>query len=129
LCLCFRFVNTGVSLPVQKLNIDEIEPRSQSYQTLISSFFRFLLLGLSICSTRNCCLYFEMAKLSIKKTEKSLFYKEKKFGRIDSRSQIHPNLTSKPFLHTKSCKQLVCTYSLDFVIFHCLINPTKLCYS
>ncbi len=51
--------------------------RSQSYQTLISSFFRFLLLSLSVCSSRKYCLYFKMDKLNSKKQKKSSFYEEK----------------------------------------------------
>jgi hypothetical protein len=57
--------------------VDKIDPRSQSYQTLISPFFSFLLLSLSVCGTRKYCLCFEMAKLNNKKQKKSLFYKEK----------------------------------------------------
>jgi hypothetical protein len=53
------------------------QSRSQSYQTLISSFFRFLLLSLSVCSTRKYCLYIEMAKHKSKKWKKSSFYNEK----------------------------------------------------
>jgi hypothetical protein len=50
---------------------------SQSYQTLISSFFRFLLLSLSVCSIRKYCLYFEAAKLK-RKNEKNLRFTKKK---------------------------------------------------
>jgi hypothetical protein len=50
---------------------------SQSYQTLISSFFRFSLLSWSVCSIRKYCLWFEMTKLSSEKQKKSSFYKEK----------------------------------------------------
>jgi hypothetical protein len=54
-----------------------IESGSQSYQTLISLFFRFSLLSLSVCRIRKYCLCFEMTKLSSEKRKKSLFYKEK----------------------------------------------------
>jgi hypothetical protein len=57
---------------------------SQSYQTLISLFSRFSFLVFSVCSTRKCCLYFEMAKLNSKKTVKILVLRRKEFGRIDS---------------------------------------------
>ncbi len=50
---------------------------SQSYQTLISLFFRFLLLILSVSGIRKYCLCFEMAKLNSKKQKKSSFYEEK----------------------------------------------------
>jgi hypothetical protein len=50
--------------------------RKQSHQTLISLFFRFSFLSLSV-SIRKYSLYFEMAKLIIKKRKKSSFYKEK----------------------------------------------------
>ncbi len=49
---------------------------SQSYQTLISLFFRFLLLSLRVCSIGKYCLYIKMAKLNSKKRKKSLFYKK-----------------------------------------------------
>ncbi len=62
--------------------------RSQSYQTLISQFFRFSLLSLSIWITRKYCLCFEMAKLSSKKWKKIFVLRRKKFGRIDSRTII-----------------------------------------
>ncbi len=58
--------------------IDEIDPRSQSYQTLISLFFRFSLLRLSVCNVRKYRLRFKMAKLNSEKWKKSLFYGEKR---------------------------------------------------
>ncbi len=48
--------------------------RSQSYKNLISLFFRFLLLSLSVCSIRQYCLCYKMVKVNSKK---SLFYEEK----------------------------------------------------
>ncbi len=51
--------------------------RSQSYKNLISSFFRFLLLSLRVCSIRKYCLCYKMAKLNSKKQKKSSFYEEK----------------------------------------------------
>jgi hypothetical protein len=68
--VCF-IVLGKINLPIILL------PRSQSYQTLISSFFRFSLLSLSVCRIRKYCLCFEMAKLSREKWKKSSFYKEK----------------------------------------------------
>ncbi len=50
---------------------------SQSYKNLISSFFRFLLLSLSVCSIRKYCLCYNMAKLNSEKQKKSSFYEEK----------------------------------------------------
>jgi hypothetical protein len=56
---------------------------SQSCQTLISSFFRFSLLSLSVYSIRKYSLCFKMAKLNSKKMEKkSSFYKEKSLVRL-----------------------------------------------
>ncbi len=55
----------------------KVRIRSQSYKTLISSFFRFLLLSLSVCSRRKYCLFFKVAKLNSKKQKKSSFYEEK----------------------------------------------------
>jgi hypothetical protein len=55
----------------------EKESWSQSYQTLISSFFRFLLLTLTVCSIRKYYLYFKTAKLNPEKRKKSSFYEEK----------------------------------------------------
>ncbi len=51
--------------------------RSQSYQTLISSFFRFLLLSLSVCCMGKYCLYNKMANLSSKKWKNIHFMKKK----------------------------------------------------
>jgi hypothetical protein len=56
--------------------------RSQSYQTLISLFFRLSLRSLSACSIEKYCLYIKMAKLSNKKRKKSSFYKEKSLLRL-----------------------------------------------
>jgi hypothetical protein len=50
---------------------------SQSYQTLISSFFQFLLLSLAISKYRQYFLMLQTLKLNNKKWKKSLFYKEK----------------------------------------------------
>jgi hypothetical protein len=52
--------------------------RSQSYQILISLFFRISLLSLSVFGTRKYCLYFEMAKLKRKKNGKNLHFMKKK---------------------------------------------------
>ncbi len=41
------------------------------------SFFRFMLLSLSVCRTGKYCLYIKMAKRNSKKWKKSSFYKEK----------------------------------------------------
>jgi hypothetical protein len=50
---------------------------SQSYQTMISSIFEFLLLSLAILKYRQYFLMLQTLKLSIQKQKKSLFYKEK----------------------------------------------------
>jgi len=50
---------------------------SQSYQTLISSFYRFLLLSLTISKYRQCFLMLQTLKLNNGKWKKSLFYEEK----------------------------------------------------
>jgi hypothetical protein len=77
--------------------------RSQSYQTLILSLYRFLLLSLSVCRIRKYCHSFEIAKLSSKKRKKSLFYEEKKFGRIVFRFVIKHR--KKPSEKTKNKKR------------------------
>ncbi len=50
---------------------------SQSYETLISSFFRFLLLSLDILKYRQYFLILQTLKLNNKKRGKSSFYDEK----------------------------------------------------
>jgi hypothetical protein len=62
--------------------------KSQSYQTSISSFIRFSLLSLSVCSIRKYFMHFEMANLNSKKTEKILILRRKTFGKIDSNIMI-----------------------------------------
>ncbi len=52
-------------------------PRSQSYQTLISLFFWFLLLSLAISKYRQYFLILQTLKLNNKKRKKSSFYEEK----------------------------------------------------
>ncbi len=52
-------------------------PGSQSYQILISLFFRFLLLSLAISKYIQYFLMLQTLKLSNKKRKKSSFYKEK----------------------------------------------------
>ncbi len=70
--------NANRNNPVLRyVRVKLIKTWSQSYQTLISSFFRFLLLSLSVCSIEKYCLYIKMAKLNSKKRKKSSFYKEK----------------------------------------------------
>ncbi len=61
--------------------------RSQSFKTLISSFFRFLFLSLSVCRTGKYCLYIKMSKHNSKKRKKICVLRRKKFGRIDSRTK------------------------------------------
>ncbi len=63
-------------LVIQKRKIRKTS-KSQSYQNLMSSFFWFLLLSLSVCSIIKYCLCFKMAKLNSEKRKKSLFYEEK----------------------------------------------------
>ncbi len=57
---------------------------SQSYQTFISSFFLFLLLSFAISKHWQYFLMLQTLKFNKDKWKKSLFYEEKKFGRIDS---------------------------------------------
>jgi hypothetical protein len=66
-----------IVIAAQFLEMKKVETGSQSYQTLISSFFRFSLLSLSACSTGKYCLYIKMAKLDSQKQKKFLFYEEK----------------------------------------------------
>jgi hypothetical protein len=61
--------------------------RSQSYKNLISSFFRFLLLSLSVCSIRQYCLCYKMAKLNSEKWKKIFVLRRKKFGRKQRQSK------------------------------------------
>jgi hypothetical protein len=44
---------------------------------MISSFSRFLLLSLGVCSIRKYFLYFEMANINPEKQKKFSFYGEK----------------------------------------------------
>ncbi len=90
----------GYPTYIQVREVRETRPRmslywSQSYQTLIYSFFRFSLLSLSVCSIGKYCLYIKMAKLnSKKKTEKVFALQRRKFGRIDSWTLIRrPNFS------------------------------------
>jgi hypothetical protein len=69
------------------------KPWSQSYQTLISLFFRFLFLSLSVCSIRKYSLYFEMANLNSKKRKTSSFYGEKSLVGLNPRG--YPQMTSQ----------------------------------
>ncbi len=59
--------------------------RSQSYQTLISSFFWFLLLSLAISKYWQYFLILQTLKLNTEKQKKIFVLRRKKFGRIDSR--------------------------------------------
>jgi hypothetical protein len=60
------------------------ETKSQSYQTLISLFFQFLLLSLVISKYRQYFLMLQSLKLNDKKWKKIFVKQRKKFGRIDS---------------------------------------------
>jgi hypothetical protein len=51
--------------------------RNQSYQTLISSFFQFFLLGLAISKYRQYFLLLQTLKLNNEKQKKSSFSEEK----------------------------------------------------
>ncbi len=62
--------------------------QSQSYQTLISSFFQFLLLSLAILKYRQYFCMLQTLKLNNKKTEKIYVLRRKKFGRIDSSATV-----------------------------------------
>ncbi len=53
------------------------ETRSHSYQILISSFFWFLLLSLTILKHRQYFLVLKTLKLNNEKQKKSSYYKEK----------------------------------------------------
>ncbi len=50
--------------------------RSQSNKNLISSFFRFLLLSLSVCIIRKYCLCYKMSKLYSEKQKNLCFMKK-----------------------------------------------------
>ncbi len=82
----------------------------QSYQTLISLFFRFLLLSLVILKHRK---YFCMLQtlLTMKNRKKSSFYNEKKFVRSDSWGQFHQRSTPS-FYVCKLRVQIFCAYIL-----------------
>jgi hypothetical protein len=72
------FINRSKNLNVTQVKIIfSYSIGSQSYQTLISLFFRFSLLSLSVCRIRKYCLYFEMAKLSSKNRKNLRFLKKK----------------------------------------------------
>ncbi len=75
--------------------------RSQSYKTLISSFFRFSLLSLAISKYRQYFLMLQTLKLNNKQQKKSSFYEEKKFGRIDSRTKKKFAIPKPTFPHTR----------------------------
>ncbi len=70
---------------------------SQSYQTLISPFFRFLLLSLAISKYRQYFLTLQTLKFNNEKWKKSLFFEEKRLvGLTPGRStkeKIHVLLT------------------------------------
>jgi hypothetical protein len=51
--------------------------RSQSYQTLFSLFFQFLLLSLAILKNKQYFLMLPTLKLNNKKQKKPTFYEEK----------------------------------------------------
>jgi hypothetical protein len=55
----------------------EIDSGRQSYQTLISSFFKFSLLSFAILKYRQYFLMLQTLKLNNKKEKNSLFYEEK----------------------------------------------------
>jgi hypothetical protein len=73
-------------LKTKKSTVTGKQTKSQSYQTMISSLFIFLLLSFAILKYRQYFLMLQTLKLSNKKRKKSLFYEEKKFGRIDSKA-------------------------------------------
>jgi hypothetical protein len=52
--------------------------KSQSYQTLTSSFFRFSLLSLAVLKYRKYLLMPQTLKLNNKKQKKSSFYEERR---------------------------------------------------
>ncbi len=64
-----------------------IKSRSQSYQTLISLFFQFLLLSLAFLKHRQYFLILQTLKLNNKKRKKSMFYEEKSLVRLTPGSQ------------------------------------------
>ncbi len=69
--------------------------RSQSYKTLISSFFQFSLLSLVILKYRQYFLMLQILKLNNEKQKKKIVSQIKKFGMIDSRSILWPNCKFK----------------------------------
>ncbi len=78
---CSFYSNRGNSI---KNNVGKILVRESILPNF--DFFVFSLLSLSVCSIKIYCLHFKMAKLNSKKQKYYLFYKGKKFGRIDSGS-------------------------------------------
>ncbi len=77
--------------------------RSQSYQTLISSFYRFLFLSLVILKYRQYFCMLQTLRLNNKKRKKIFVLQRKKFGRIDSHFSI-------PTLH------YICTVEIIYFI-------------
>jgi hypothetical protein len=59
-----------------KIVMETLTSWSQSCQTLISSYFRFLLLSLALLKYRQYFFTLQTLKLNSKKREKSSFYKE-----------------------------------------------------
>ncbi len=76
----------------------ELHYKSQSYRTLISLFFRFLLLSLSVCITGNYYLYIKMAKRNSKKRKKTSFYKEKSLVGLTPRHPFLQFIFSGPLI-------------------------------
>ncbi len=82
---CFSFIYMQLML---------CDARSQSYQTLISSFFRYSLLSLAILKYRTML---QTLKLNNKKRKKSLFYVEKSLVRLAPGFEL-TTLDSHPFM-------------------------------
>ncbi len=76
--------------------------RSKSYKNLISSFFKFSLLSLSVCRTGKYCLYIKMAKHYSKKWKKSSFYEEKSLVGLTPELIINEILEMKFVLSAKT---------------------------
>jgi hypothetical protein len=97
---------------------------SQSYQTLISSFFRFSLLSVAISKYRQYFLMQQILKLNNKKRKKIFILGRKKFGRINSSSIF----SFKQHLSLSWGRRGVIGCGLNIVSFVCFLS-LKCCRS
>ncbi len=93
-----------------------IDFRSQFYQTLISLFFRFLLLSLAILKYRQYFIMLQTLKLNNEKWKKSTVYEEKSLVGL-TRGPITRNrkkTSSLLYFHIKMNIELSWIYKLPF---------------